>query len=74
MKILVFVRPGAYQESVEKRGDNNFVVSVKEPPLKGLANLAVIRALAEYFKVPQARVTIVRGHTSRKKIIEITDQ
>lgn len=71
MKIFVKAKPKAKIEKVEKIDNENFVVFVKEPPVKGRANQAIIKALAEYFKVPSANVKIVSGHTSKQKVIEI---
>ena len=71
MKINVKAKPGSREEKVEKIDENNFVVSVKEPPEKGKANEAIRNALAVYFKTASARVKIVSGYSSRNKIIEI---
>ena len=71
MKIFVKVKPAAKEEKVEKINETTFYVEVKEPPVEGRANMAVIRALADYFGVPQLNVRIVSGFTSKMKIIEI---
>ena len=73
MKIFVKVKPKAKEEKVIKINDKNFKVSVKEPPEKGRANHAVLRALAGYFNISQSKIKIISGATSRLKIIEITD-
>lgn len=39
----------------------------------GKANLAVTELLARYFAIPKSRITIIRGHTSRRKIIELAE-
>lgn len=71
MKISVKAKPNSHQAKVEKVDENNFIVSVMEPPVQGRANQAIIKILAEYFKVPNYKVRIVSGHTSRQKIVEI---
>jgi len=71
MKIFVKAKPRSKAEKVEKISETDFVVSVKEPPIKGKANEAICRVLAKYFKVRLAQVIIKTGHTSRNKIIEI---
>ncbi len=71
MKIFVKAKPNSREEGVEKIDDNNFIVSVKEPPVQGKANLAIRNALAVYFKVGTSSVKIISGHTSRNKIVEI---
>ena len=71
MKIFVRAKPGAREERVEKFDDVHFEVSVKEPPVKGLANQAIIKAIAGYFGIAPSRVRILAGFTSRQKILEI---
>jgi len=71
MKINVRAKPNSREEKVEKTGDNDFVVSVKEKPEKGKANEAIRNALAVYFKVASARVKIISGYSSRNKVVEI---
>jgi len=71
MKIFVKVKPKAKEEKIIKISETNFKVWVKEPPEKGRANLAVIRALADYFKTSQSNIKIDSGSKSKLKIIEI---
>ena len=59
------------EEKVEKIDELNYIVSVKEPPVKGRANEAIRNALAVYFKTGSSRVKIVSGYSSRNKIVEI---
>ncbi len=71
MKIFVKAKPNAKEEKIQKIDDGHYLVFVKEPPVKGEANRAIIRALAEYFKTSLSQVNIVSGHISINKIIEI---
>ena len=83
MKIFIKAKTNAKVESVEelkplsdsidsKRfGIPTYKVSVKATPTDGKANDAIIRILAEHFKIPRMRVRIVSGHTTNQKIIEI---
>jgi len=71
MKIFVKAKPLAKNESVEKIGDYNFVVSVKEPPKDGRANKAIIKALSEYFNVSSFSIRLVSGFSSKQKTFEI---
>ena len=72
MKISVKAKPSSKEEKIEKLSDTEFVVSVKEPPIKGKANEAIRNALAVYFKTGSSRVKIISGYSSRNKIIEIS--
>lgn len=71
MRISVKAKTGAKKELVEKLNDNEFVVSVKEPPIDGRANWAIARAIADYFGVSPSRISIISGQTSKNKILEI---
>lgn len=71
MKIFVTAKPNAHEASVTKVSDNTFIVAVREPPIEGRANRAILATLAEYFKVAPFKVRLVSGHTSRQKIVEI---
>lgn len=70
MRIEVKVTPGAKKNTVEVNGDISRVwtTAVAE---KGKANDAVVKLLAKHFSVPKSAITIVRGHTSRTKLVEI---
>ena len=71
MKISVRVKPNAKKIKVEKIGESMFSVWIDEPPSKGKANKRLIEILSDYFKVPKRNVRIVKGETSRNKIVEI---
>lgn len=71
MKIFVKAKPNAKKERVEKINDANFAVFVKEPPIKGKANEAIIKALADFMGIASSRLKIISGTASRQKIIEI---
>ena len=71
MRIAVKAKPGAREESVSKEDDGSYTVAVKEPPVQGRANAAILRALAKHFGVSPSRVHIVSGHTARSKIVEV---
>jgi len=71
MKIFVKAKPNSKKECVEKVSETNLIVAVKEPPVKGRANTAIQRALAEYFKVFPSQVVLVSGFSSKNKIFEI---
>lgn len=68
-KVRVF--SNSKMEKVVKGTDNDFEVRIKEKPVDGKANKAVISALADFLKVSKSQVKIIRGIKSRDKIIEI---
>ncbi len=60
--------------SVGADGRDVLSVYVTTVPEDGKANEAMIRLLAKHFDVAVSCVRIVRGHTSRQKVIEIIDE
>lgn len=67
-RITVDVKAGSREEGVEDLGEERYLVKVKAPKKKGKANSAVLKLLQKYFG---CRATMVSGHTSTRKIIEL---
>jgi uncharacterized protein (TIGR00251 family) len=42
-------------------------------PADGKANESVIKLLSDYFDIAKSKIKIIRGETTRDKIIEITE-
>ena len=70
-KISVAVKPNAHHTGVEKISESELRVTVRAAARDGAANRAVIEALAEFFAIPKSSLRIVRGQSSRKKLVEI---
>ncbi len=71
MKIFVKAKPNSRVESIKKLSETNLEVCIKEPPMRGQANVAIIEALAKHFNVGISKVRLVSGRASRNKIFEI---
>ena len=71
MKIFVSIKPNAKAKKIEKADESHFKVWVKESPVDGKANLALVKILAGHFDIAPSRVSIVSGHSSNKKVVEI---
>ncbi len=71
MKLSVKVIPNSKQAAVEKVGENTYTARVNAPAKEGKANEAVIELLSDHFDIPKSRITILKGHTGRNKIILI---
>ncbi len=68
------MQPKAKRVGVEKIDDETYKVRVHAAPDKGAANKEVIVSLADYFDVPPSMVKIVRGQTSRNKVVLIEER
>ena len=65
--IRVKVFPRSKEEKVEK--GEIWKIWVKEPPVEGRANEAVIKILKRYFR----KVRLVKGAKSRLKVFEVEE-
>ena len=71
MILIVKIKPNSKKEEIKKIDDKNFIVAVKEPPVGGKANKALVRILAKYFNISSSAVRIASGHSSKQKIVEV---
>lgn len=70
-KLWVQVKPQARKQSIEKISEQEYRIAVQAAPVAGKANDEVVELLARYFSVPKSSVKVLRGQSSRKKLVEI---
>ncbi len=51
--------------------DDRLLVYVKAPAVDGSANVAVLKVLAKALNIPKSNLTVLSGHTSKRKRVEI---
>lgn len=73
MQIKVVAKPKKKQEKVVQIAPDTYAVSVKEPPIDGRANGAIINSLAKYFSISPSEVFLISGHTAKIKNFEVPD-
>jgi hypothetical protein len=71
VKIEVLVKPRASRSRVLGVREGLLEVAVAAPPVDGAANVALVGCLADFFEVGRSAVTIVRGASSRRKLVEV---
>ena len=71
LHLTVKVQPRAQKPGIEKLDKGEYKIRVHAPPVKGEANLEVIKTLASHFGVPPSHVKIVRGLKSRQKAVVV---
>ena len=71
MNLNVKVHPRAKRNTVEVSDDGAVTIRVTAAPDKGKANIAAVKLLASRLDVPRASVSIIRGHTSRNKVVRV---
>ena len=73
MIIEVHAKPGKKEDKIELR-EGIYFIEISEKAEKGKANLALIKLLSKHFKTSSANVRILKGFSSRKKMVEIKGQ
>jgi uncharacterized protein (TIGR00251 family) len=69
--ITVKVIPKASKSEVIGWENDLLKIRLKAVPEKGEANEELVRVLADYFDIPKSQITIIRGHKSRTKTVQI---
>jgi uncharacterized protein YggU (UPF0235/DUF167 family) len=69
-RLALHVTPGARVESVAL-GEGKLAVKVRAKPAEGAANEAVLRLLADALGVAPSALTLLRGATSREKLVQL---
>lgn len=73
MLYSVTVKPNSKKGPLVITDGANLTVYLREKPVDGEANSALIKVLAKRFHVPKTSITIQRGGKSRQKLINIPD-
>ena len=61
----------SFNKDYLKIQDNHIEIGVMAKPVKGEANLEIIKKIAKYFGISKSHVRIIAGEKSRDKIVEI---
>ena len=69
--LTLHVQPGAKRSEFAGTHGEALKIKLAAPAVEGKANAELVRFLADAFGVPQRRVVIVRGETSRAKVVRV---
>jgi uncharacterized protein (TIGR00251 family) len=70
-RIGIRLQPRASSSGITGERGGRITVRVTAPPVDGKANDALVRLVAKRLGVARSRVSIVRGQSSRDKLLEI---
>jgi len=70
-KISLRVHPSATRNELVGLAEGAWRVKILAPPVKGKANKELIAFLSQLLGVSQSTLTIVKGHTTRNKVVAI---
>ncbi len=71
MLIKVKAFPCSKENDLVKKSEDSFEVYVREKPVMGMANRAVVKLLSDFFKISEGKVRLIKGFKERNKIFEI---
>jgi hypothetical protein len=67
----VRLQPRGRRDEVVGEREGAIVIRVTAPPVDGKANEALCRFVAKAVGVAPSRVSVVRGHASRDKVVRV---
>ncbi|WP_454780497.1 DUF167 domain-containing protein [Legionella sp. WA2022007384] len=71
LTLRLYVQPGAKKTEIVGLHEGELKIRLNTPPIEGRANKALLRYIAEIFKVPIRQITLQRGDKSRHKVLSI---
>ncbi|MCB9798794.1 DUF167 domain-containing protein [Candidatus Nomurabacteria bacterium] len=75
MKLAIKVIPRAKENKIEGTLESGSLrVRLTAAPTDGQANEQLIKLVSKHFKIAKSCIRIVRGHTGRDKVIEISQE
>jgi hypothetical protein len=69
--LSVKLQPRASANEIGEALGNELRIKVTAPPVDAAANEALVKLLAQHLDCPRNRVELVRGHTSRHKMLKL---
>ncbi len=72
VRIEIAARPRARESRVVGVREGALVVQLAAPPVDGAANAELVETLARALGLARRAVVLVRGDTSRTKLVEVT--
>ena len=69
--LTLHVQPGAKRSEIVGLHGDALKIKLAAPPIDGRANDALLKFLAEIFKVPLRQVELAQGGQSRYKVVAI---
>ena len=69
--LAVKVQPRSSANEIIGPQGNELRIKLTAPPVDSAANQALLDLLAERLQCPRGRVELIRGHTSRHKLVKL---
>lgn len=70
-RISVQIIPNASASEIASHEGSTWRIRLQAPPIEGKANLALVRFLSDRLQLAPRHISILSGHTSRRKILNV---
>ncbi len=70
-KLIIRVHPGASKNMITGCNEGILNIKITTRPEKGKANETLIRFLSDLLGIAKSRISIVKGNTTRNKLVAI---
>ncbi len=75
-QLVVRVTPNARKSALtgwgmDEKGRSVLLIKLGAPPVDGKANIELIQFLAETLRCAKSEITLLRGESSRQKVLEL---
>ena len=67
----ILVVPRSSKNEIIPLSEASLKITVTDPPHEGKANKRILALLCDYFHVGKTRVAIIKGATSRHKVVRL---
>lgn len=67
ISLHIKVKPGSFKNEVSVDAEGTLTVKLREKPIDGAANEALIKFLSKEFKLSKSAIVLEKGQTSRFK-------
>ena len=71
VRLTLHVQPGAKRAAIVGIHGDALKIAVQAPPVDGKANKDIASLVADSFDLPERAVTIIAGHSARRKTVEL---
>lgn len=71
ISLAIKLQPRASRTEIGELLGEELRIKVTAPPVDAAANEALIRLLADRLGCPRNRIELIRGHTSRHKVVKL---
>ena len=65
------ISPKSRKDSINNIHNGALSIALKAPPIENKANISLIKFLAKQLKIPKKNISLIKGSTSKNKVIEI---